>query len=165
MTSPFRALAIAGALLGPVAAAAQSGATIRAGALTISGAEVVAATAAAPTAAAYLTIANAGATADRLVAVETPAARRAELHETVVTDGVARMVALGDGVEAPAGGAATLAPRGAHVMLMGLAAPLEDGGTLPLTLVFETAGRVEIAAEVHVGAPMRGMEHGMGHGG
>lgn len=162
MTRTFRMLAFAvGASLAPVAALAQhDAAVVHAGDLAISDVTLAATTPAAPAAAVYLTIANAGATPDRLVSVETTAARRVEIHDTVITDGVARMTALPDGVEVPAGGEATLAPRGRHVMLMGLTAPLADGARVPLTLVFETAGRVEIEAPTHVGAPAQGTGHG-----
>jgi len=98
--------------------------------------------------AAYLTIANGGAEADRLIAVETPAAAMPMVHVTAVdAAGVARMEHA-PGLEIPAGGSVTLAPGGAHVMLMQLAAPLVEGETLPLTLRFERAGAVEVEAPI-----------------
>jgi copper(I)-binding protein len=36
-------------------------------------------------------------------------------------------------------------------MLMGLKSPLRPGGRLPLTLVFERAGEIRVAAEVVAG--------------
>lgn len=49
------------------------------------------------------------------------------------------------GAEAAApGGAVALAPGGLHLMLLGLRQPLAEGATLPLTLVFETAGEVTL---------------------
>lgn len=99
---------------------------------------------AAKSAAGYVVIANEGTTPDRLIAVETPIAAMATLHVTDFgADGVARMQAL-DGLEIAGGEIVTLEPGGMHVMLMGLTAPLKAGDTVPATLVFEHAGRVEI---------------------
>lgn len=157
----LRSLALVGLLLAPIllapaAVLAQDhgAAVVEAGDLRISDLEVAATMAGAPTAAAYMTIANAGAAPDRLLAVESAAARRVELHTTEVENGVARMTPLAEGVAIPAGETATLARRGLHVMLMGLTAPLAEGAPVDLTLVFETAGRVEVEAPVHLGAAM-----------
>ncbi len=122
---------------------------------------------AAPTGAAYLTVRNDGAEADRLVAVETPAAGRAELHTHLHENGVMKMREVEGGIELPAGESVALAPGGLHVMLFGLAAPLEEGSRFPMTLVFEKAGRleVEIAVESIGYRPESGGEgHGMSHG-
>ena len=54
-------------------------------------------------------------------------------------------------VEIPPGGEAKLAPRGTHVMLMGLKAPLVAGKSFPLTLEFERAGAVEVEAKIQAG--------------
>lgn len=135
----------------PLAAGAAQAQEATLGALTITGAEVTAPMAGAPAAAAYMTIANAGAEPDRLVAVESAAARMVALHAAAMVEGVAKMAPV-DGVEVPAGGSAVLAPRGLHVMLMGLTAPLAEGAEVGLTLVFERAGRVEVTAPVHLGA-------------
>lgn len=102
-----------------------------------------------PMGAAYLTIRNTGKTDDRLLSIETPASDRAELHTHVMTDGVARMTKV-DGLTIPAGAAVTLKPGGDHLMLMGLAAPLEQGERFPMRLIFENAGTVEV--EVPVGS-------------
>jgi copper(I)-binding protein len=98
--------------------------------------------------AAYFTLRNEGAAPDRLVDVSVPAAGHAMLHETRLSaDGVARMEHV-MALEVPAGGAVTLAPGGLHVMLMDLAAPLTQGSEIRLTLTFEKAGTVTIAAPV-----------------
>ena len=98
--------------------------------------------------AAYLTVTNAGDTADRLTGAEVDFAD-AQLHESKAdSEGVMRMHHLMDGIEIPAGQTVTLARGGLHVMMMGLAAPLEAGGSYPLTLTFERAGTVEIEVEV-----------------
>ena len=51
-------------------------------------------------------------------------------------------------VEIPGGGNATFAPQGAHVMLMGLKAPLKKGASFPAILHFEKAGDVTVEVTV-----------------
>ena len=59
-----------------------------------------------------------------------------------------RMRPVEGGLELPAGGDLLLTRGEAHVMLMGLEEPLEDGATFPLTLIFETAGEVKVEVPV-----------------
>ena len=98
--------------------------------------------------AAYFTVRNAGSEDDLLTEVETSAAHMAEMHVTEVKDGVASMAPV-ETLEIPAGGEATLAPGGIHVMLMMLTAPLKEGESFPMTLVFERAGRIEVDVPVY----------------
>ena len=111
------------------------------------------------TTAAYMTITNRGEMDDVLKAVRSSKAARVELHETKMTEGVMRMRPLEDGLPIPAGATAELKPGGMHVMIMGLDEALADGGALPLTLEFSSAGPVEIAVPVR-----KGMGSGMGKG-
>ena len=97
--------------------------------------------------AAYLTIENRGAAEDRLLRVESPMAKSVELHEGLEENGVARMRPV-ENQYVPPGGALAMRPGGAHLMLMGLSAPLKEGDTLPLTLTFERAGQVSVAATI-----------------
>jgi hypothetical protein len=114
----------------------------------------------AKTGAAYVTITNKGDTADRLIGVEGDAAKMLQIHTTEMTNGVMSMKEVEGGLEVPAGGMIKLEPGGNHVMMMGLKAPLVEGETLPLTLVFEKAGKVEIEVPVMApGAMMGGMDH------
>jgi copper(I)-binding protein len=99
------------------------------------------------TGAVYLTIRNQGDDADALVDVTSPAAARAEVHQTVDEDGVMKMHHVERLVVAP-GGTVALAPGGYHIMLMGLTAPLKEGETVPVTLRFERAGEIEVMADV-----------------
>ncbi len=65
--------------------------------------------------------AMAGASADTLVSVSTPAAERGEIHDMTMTDdGVMKMRHLADGLEIPAGGTVELKPGGMHLMFLGL---------------------------------------------
>ena len=94
----------------------------------------------------YVTIVNTGG-ADRLVAVASPVAGKAELHESAMADGVMRMRGVA-GLAIPAGGTVKLAPGGYHVMLVALTQPLTVGQSVPVTLTFEKAGAVETRASV-----------------
>lgn len=59
-----------------------------------------------------------------------------------------------DAIDLPAGEAVALEPGGYHVMLVGLAAPLDIGQEFVVTLTFEQAGDVEVAVVVADDAPM-----------
>jgi len=52
-------------------------------------------------------------------------------------------------IDIPAGQAVALQPGGLHIMLVGLAKPLQSGHSFPLTLSFEKAGTrtVNVAVE------------------
>lgn len=111
---------------------------------------------------AFLTIANKGTADDRLVAVSTPIAAKAELHHTIDENGIMKMRPIA-AIDVKAGGQAELKPGGLHIMLLDLKAPLKEGQTFPLTLTFEKAGTigtvvtVEKAGAMHDGA-MPGMK-------
>lgn len=113
----------------------------------------------------YLTVSNAGAEADRLLAAETPAAERVEIHETSQdAEGVMRMREQ-DYAEIPAGGSLALEPNGYHLMVMNLKEPLEEGDRLPLTLTFERAGEIEVEVAVEAMGGASAHDHsGMDHG-
>lgn len=91
----------------------------------------------AETGAAYATIRSP--TADRLVSVSTPVAKKAELHTMSMQGMVMKMRPLA-GLDVAAGQAVTLKPGGEHIMLLGLNQPLREGQSFPLTLEFEKAG-------------------------
>jgi hypothetical protein len=95
---------------------------------------------------AYFTIRNAGKT-DRLLRAASPVARRAELHVSVMKDGVMKMEGLSS-VEVGSGAPVAFEPNGRHVMLMGLKRPLKEGDAFPLTLTFANAGSVQASVRV-----------------
>jgi hypothetical protein len=116
-----------------------------------------------PTGAVYFTVRNRGEQDDRLIGVASDVADRADLHASIVQDGVMRMRHV-DAVEVPAGGEVALAPGGLHVMLVGLKAPLEEGGSFPLTLTFEKAGEVAITVTIEdITYGGAAQEHGHGN--
>jgi periplasmic copper chaperone A len=89
------------------------------------------------TGAAYVTIHSP--TADKLVAASSPVAKKAELHTMSMSGMVMKMRPVAS-IDIPAGQAVTLQPGGLHIMLVGLAKPLQTGQSFPLTLTFDKAG-------------------------
>lgn len=96
----------------------------------------------------YVTIHNKGSSADRLIAIEAPFAKRTELHEMKMVEQVMKMSPLSNGIAAPAGAMIKLEPGGNHIMFMGLEGPLKEGEERTATLVFEKAGRMELTFKV-----------------
>ena len=125
-----------------------------AGTLTISEGVTRATLPGAPTAGGYFTVSNAGGVADRLVSASSPVADVVEVHQMSLVNDVMRMAKLEGGLEIPAAGTVALTPGGYHLMMMGLKQALIAGETVPVTLVFEKAGTVELTlAVVAAGAP------------
>lgn len=87
----------------------------------------------------------------KIVGVASPAAKSAEIHESMMHGGVNHMHEV-ESVALPAGKAVQFKPGGHHVMLMGLSKPLKPGDTVPLTFTIEEKGgkrtRLEVKAEV-----------------
>lgn len=90
----------------------------------------------------------------KLVAVSTPAARVAEVHEMVMQGDVMAMRAI-EALELPAGKAVELKPGGHHLMLMGIEQPLKTGETVPLTLTIE--GRDGKRETLQLSVPVRAL--------
>lgn len=105
--------------------------------------------------AAYLEVRNTGSEPDRLIAVSTPAAEKAELHRTERDGDILRMRETPI-LEIPAKDSALLHPGGLHIMLTGLKTPLKAGTEFPLTLRFEKAGPIEIEVRVERSTPSHG---------
>jgi hypothetical protein len=102
----------------------------------------------APAGGGFLTVTNTGSTPDRLVSARSPAAGMVQIHEMKMEGNVMRMRELEHGLEIPAGGTVTLAPGGLHLMMMNLKEPLRQGTRVPVTLVFEKAGSIDVELDV-----------------
>lgn len=101
----------------------------------------------------YLTIRNDGPVADRLTGVSADFAR-VQMHEMKMSNGIMEMRELTEGLEIPAHGAVKLAPGGAHLMFVGLKAPLVKGQTARATLTFAHAGSLAVEMPIQgAGAP------------
>ena len=94
----------------------------------------------------YLTLTAAA--DDRLMSISSPVAGRVQVHESRMESNMMMMHEVEGGLALPAGQPVELKPGGDHIMLLGVADPLKDGDTVPLTLTFATAAPVEIAARV-----------------
>lgn len=97
--------------------------------------------------AAYMLLRNKTTTPDKLLGVESQAAKAVELHVSELQGDVMTMRPI-EFVEVPANGEAELKPGGKHVMLIGLKHDLKAGEVIDLVLVFEKAGRINVQAEV-----------------
>ncbi len=95
--------------------------------------------------------------ATTLVAVSSPVAGVAEIHEMKMDGDIMRMRHLSQGLPLPAGKSVALAPGGFHIMLMNLKTSLPKDTTVPLTLTFRDAKgqeqRQELQLPVAVVAP------------
>ncbi len=96
----------------------------------------------------FVTIANTGDTADRLVSASSPVAKHTEIHTMSMDDGVMRMRHLPDGIEIPAGETVALKPGSLHIMFIDLEQPIEMGTPVPVVLTFEKAGAVDVEMTV-----------------
>ena len=96
----------------------------------------------------FLTAANAGAAADRLVMADATICQLTEIHEMKQVGDVMEMAPLPDGLEVPAGGSVALMPGGYHLMFIGLLKDLLAGDTFEVDLHFATAGMVTVTMQV-----------------
>jgi copper(I)-binding protein len=101
----------------------------------------------------YFTMTNKGREADRLLAAESAAAGKVEIHGIKVVASGITMRAMEKGLGLPPDTAITLKPRGYH-LLMELKAPLAQGQKLPVTLTFEKAGPRLIELVVEAPGPV-----------
>lgn len=98
----------------------------------------------------------------KLVAVSTPVAGVAEIHEMAMSGNVMKMHAI-PGLALPAGQPVKLEPGGYHLMLMDLKQQMKEGEVVPLTLVVE--GKDGKRESIAVNAPVKalGAPHSMKH--
>jgi periplasmic copper chaperone A len=90
-----------------------------------------------------------GPSTDRLLSVSSPSAIRAEMHNSIMENGMMKMTTLDSGVEIPAGGTIAFAPRGKHVMLFDMNPKAKDA----ITLTFTFASGTIISAEARILRP------------
>jgi copper(I)-binding protein len=109
----------------------------------------------------FLTLNNDGPEADRLIGAESPLADKIEIQGIKVVGAQARMRLLEKGIGIPVGMPIELKPRGYHLLFQGVKAPLQLGQKVPVTLIFEAAGRrdVELVVEAEglIGADTLGI--------
>lgn len=144
-------------------ALSQGAPAVTAGDIQVSAAWARAAAATAPVGGAFVTLINHGRETDSLVAASSTVADTVELHTHTMDGGVMRMRAVA-AMELAPGAVTEMKPGGLHIMLIGLKAPLTEGGRFPLTLTFQRAGTVTVPVAVR-GAGAMGAAPGHGHGG
>ena len=137
--------AFAAALAAAVPAASHE---VDNGAITVADQRVRASLGVNPNTAGYAVISNAAARGDRLLGAACTCAREVQLHVMSTTNGVMRMGPATAGLAVPARGTLTLAPGGAHLMILGLRQPVRAGERVTMTLRFQNAGSVQ--AHFHV---------------
>jgi periplasmic copper chaperone A len=99
------------------------------------------------TGAIVMSVMNHGNGPDRLLAMSSPAAEVAELHQNIREDGVVKMRPVTDWTLGP-GETIDMLKADIHVMLVGLKAPLKPGEQVELVLTFEKAGEVRVMVPV-----------------
>jgi copper(I)-binding protein len=98
-------------------------------------------------AAVYLTLRNPSTKPIVIVGVESSAASHAMIHETKTESGQSRMRPH-EQLVVPPGQTVKLEPGGLHVMLHGLTQPVAVGQSVPLVLLLDGGGKVQVAAVV-----------------
>jgi copper(I)-binding protein len=98
----------------------------------------------APVAGGYMTIANKGSEADRLVGGSADFATRVEIHQMTMEQGVMKMRPLKDGLEIKPGASVELKPGSYHLMFISPKQPLVQGQSVKATLKFDKAGPLDV---------------------
>jgi copper(I)-binding protein len=102
----------------------------------------------APVLGGYIMLQNNGTEDDRLVGIDSDAVEKVELHRTLMTNDIASMVPMTEGLLLPAGEIVWLGDGGTHAMFIKPSALYRDGDEVPATLVFEKAGRIDVMFKV-----------------
>jgi len=96
----------------------------------------------------YLEIRNTGSAPDRLIGGSVTAAKRFQVHNMTMENGVAKMREVTGGLEIKPGETIKFAPGSSHVMFVDLTQPLRAGDKVHGTLRFEHAGTIDIEYSV-----------------
>lgn len=94
--------------------------------------------------AAFMTIHNHSADDDVLISVTSTIAKKVELHTHKEINDVMKMIKLENGIVVPGMGHHSLKRGGDHIMFMGLTTSLHHGDEIPVTLIFERSGSINI---------------------
>ncbi len=95
----------------------------------------------------YMTINNAADSPVTVTSISSPDFENAEIHRTLVEEGVARMLPVRQ-LEVPANSQLKLEPGGLHLMLFDPQRPLPEGETVTLIIQRSNAGDVTVTAPV-----------------
>jgi copper(I)-binding protein len=112
----------------------------------------------------YFKIVNTGSTPDRLLGGSVEIAKRFEVHEMSMDNGVMRMRELTKGLEIAPGATVELKPGSYHIMMQNLTKPLAKGDRVKATLNFEKAGKIDVEFDVQaIGASSGGAKKSHNH--
>jgi copper(I)-binding protein len=128
--------------------AAETGVPVKLDALEISGAYVRAMLPGQPVGGGYLVIRNTSSEDDRLVSASSPSSPAVEIHEMSMQGQIMKMRRLEGGIAVPAGQTIELKPSGLHLMFTKVVTPFRQGDSVPLTLIFERSGKIELSLPV-----------------
>ena len=113
----------------------------------------------------YLSIRNESSSPDRLLSVSSIIAGRAQVHETSMADGIARMRPVQGGLEIKPGESVELKPGSPfHIMFEDLRQGLKPRDRFPATLLFERSGAIEVVFQVNAVAGAEPAHDGVDHG-
>lgn len=101
----------------------------------------------------FFTLTNTGSRSERLVSVSSPMAKRVEMHQTSMANGVMSMEAIKGGVALSPGQTVAFEPGGKHLMILGLKSALRMGETLPLTFTLASGRKIAVKASVRQSPP------------
>jgi copper(I)-binding protein len=95
----------------------------------------------------YLTLVNTGDNTVTVTAISSPDFKNAEIHRTVIEEGIARMLPVKQ-LEVPAGGQLMLEPGGYHLMLFDPMRTLTEGETVTLIIHLDNGNQISAMAPV-----------------
>lgn len=119
----------------------------------------------ASTGAMYMEVQNNGTETVSITAVSIPDSitREVQVHETIIEGEMAKMRQLTLPIEIAASETLSLAPRGKHIMLMGLTAPLTAEMSVPVTIEFANREAITLQVPVVEAAAKKQDDHSHHH--
>ena len=112
----------------------------------------------AKTTAAFMTIQNIGSVEMIIKSATSEIAEIVQIHTMEQVGEVMKMKELSE-LRIPANGQTILAPKGFHIMLIGLLRPISEGEVIPLSLNLSDGSIVNVDAVVRKWGPMSPMSH------
>ena len=112
----------------------------------------------AKTTAAFMTIQNIGSVEMIIKSAASEIAEIVQIHTMEQVGEVMKMKELSE-LRIPANGQTILAPKGFHIMLIGLLRPISEGEVIPLSLNLSDGSIVNVDAVVRKWGPMSPMSH------
>ena len=102
----------------------------------------------------FMAIHNGGTTPDRLLSATATFAKRVEVQQMAMKDGLMRLTPVREGLEIAPGATLLLEPSASRIVFFDLKEPLKEGTMLDATLTFEKAGKVPVQFQIEaIGAP------------